>query len=668
MRSATTVEEEADRLEQALLDLGSCQGASVALLHCPSATRERIAIRAMAGRARERRFVTGEVSLREHGLESPDALVRELLAKLVLPGENRACGFLGMLDRFREQHGPRAVERLDEAARDSEAGGDLTALARAYLGREDEGERARRAYGAWCDGNEPPRKARVRDVRRALSERTAQRSLNELSRLVRALGHRGLLVLLVEGDALAGRTDRQREKGYTVLREMVDNFDGWGGAAGARILLSGQAPLFDGPHSLLSVKPLRMRVEIPSDAEPPPPHRPWTTLVHQQADGRPRHRAIAAPEERLAGLRNLIRISEGLPPTERVTQMSVGQERLDRTIRRLFDVVGRAGSFFSVLVGEYGSGKTHLMMHLAERAIEDKRPVFWLNLERTNIDLGNPARHLGRFLEHSELPLRGRPNALALASRWTRSRQAVIALEAQLLEIASGTGEAAAAARKGLRVAESGRDVGFALESFLIGADLEARPGDATYRQDAYRRIFLWFELLARQEGHPTSDPQAGRWRGPVILIDEAENLYTSGRPPASRRTSLRSLAFYCGGVLPGTCVIMAMTPPAFESLKGEARDLLAEAIDMDTTLELEDVARFRRSLFGLKPQPVQPLTQPERLELCERVRRMHRSVRGPVELADWQALAAGTARAHASPRTLIRALIDELESAWWAG
>src|SRR5690349_21488669 len=167
VRSATTVEEEADRLEQALLDVSSCQGASVALLHCPSATRERIAIRAMAARARERKFVTGEVSLREHGLESPDGLVRALLERLVIPGASRAVGFLGMLDRFREQHGQRAVERLDEQARDSEAGGDLTALGRAYLESEDCGERARRAYGAWCEGTEPPRKVRVRSVRRA---------------------------------------------------------------------------------------------------------------------------------------------------------------------------------------------------------------------------------------------------------------------------------------------------------------------------------------------------------------------------------------------------------------------------------------------------------------------------------------------------------------------
>jgi len=655
--SATTLEEELARLAQALLDVEACEGASVALLHCPSASRERSATRSLAATGRERLWVTAEVSLREQGLESPDGLLRQILERLVVPGETRPRGLLGMLDRYRERHGKRSAERFDESAASSEAAGDLTALCHEYLAAPDgDTELARRAITAWQDGVEPPRKARNRKVRRSLSERTAQRSFGELSRVVRALGHRGTFILLTEGDALASRTDRQREKGYTVLRELVDNFDGWGGAAATRVLLAGQTPLFDGPHSILSVVPLRMRLEIPSSAEPVPPHRSWTTLAAGSVTRR--HRGIRAPEDNRGALRNLIRISEGLPPIEKVTQMSVGQERLDRTIRRLFEVVGRAGSFFSVLVGEYGSGKTHLMMHLAERALEDRRPVFWLNLERTNIDLGNPARHLSRFLEHSELPLRGRPNALALAGRWTRSKSAVIGLEAQLIEIGSGEGHAAAAAKKAMRVAENARDAGFALENFLIGADLDARPGDASYRLDAYRRVFLWFELLARQE----------EIRGPVVLIDEAENLYTSGRPPASRRTSLRSLSFYCGGALPGACVIMAMTPPAFEAMKREAKGLLAEAGDMDTTLELEDVSRFRRSLHGLKPDPVKPLTAPERAELCERVRRMHRSVRGAVEVAEWEQRVVAAVKAHASPRTLVRALVDELESTWWAG
>jgi hypothetical protein len=232
----------------------------------------------------------------------------------------------------------------------------------------------------------------------------------------------------------------------------------------------------------------------------------------------------------------------------------------------------------------------------------------------------------------------------------------VASLVATLDEVAQGEGEAAVAAKKGKRIAEHAKDTGFALESYLVGADLERRPGDPIYRHDAYRRIFLWFELLAR----------LNNIRGPVILIDEAENLYTSGRPPASRRTSLRSLAFYCGGALPGTCVILAMTPPAYDEMKSEARYLLAEAGDMDTTLELENVDRFRRSLWGLKPDPVKPLTRPEREELCDRVRRMHRSVRGQVEIEGWDTYVQHAVASHSSPRTLIRSLIDELERAWW--
>src|SRR6185503_21063548 len=45
--SATTLEEELGRLAQALLDVEACDGASVALLHCPSASRERSATRSL---------------------------------------------------------------------------------------------------------------------------------------------------------------------------------------------------------------------------------------------------------------------------------------------------------------------------------------------------------------------------------------------------------------------------------------------------------------------------------------------------------------------------------------------------------------------------------------------------------------------------------------------
>jgi hypothetical protein len=448
------------------------------------------------------------------------------------------------------------------------------------------------------------------------------------------------------------------------MRELVDNFDSGRGATATRIVVSGGDALFVGEHSIRSVEPLHMRLESPSQAEPPPPHRSSTSISPRAAARK--HRRVRPWDRRPSLLESLIRISEGLPPVSGVTKMSVGQERLDRTIGRLFQIVKRSGSFFSPMVGEYGSGKTHLMMHLAERAYEDARPVFWLNLERTNLDLGNPARHLHRLLEHSQMPLRGRPSALDLVARWTRSPRATAELQSILEELASGGEQASSAsaegtmkaAQKALRMIKGSRDPANQLEIFLSGTDLSSRPGDSTYRLDAYRRLYLWLELLARKEDI----------RGPVVLIDEAENLYTSGRSPASRRTSLRSLGFYCGGALPGTCVILAMTPPAFEDLKSEARDLLEDAAAMETTLEVENVERFRRSLWGLKPEPVKPLKKVERIDLCQRVRRMHRSVRGPVDYPEWDEFVTAAVVEHGSPRTLIRAVIDQLESIWWRG
>ena len=652
----TSIHEEQTRLAQALADLTACETASVTVIQCASRKKEQELIKGLAETARKRKLVTAHISLEEHSLDSLSGMVRTLMDALVPPGDTRPKGLLWLLDLFYERRKRTALEEFDKGVKEHDAEGDLAELCRSYLTADEEDAEAEiRAFSAWCDGIEPPRRFKNAAVRRALSERTAQRNLNALTRILLGLGHKGLLLLLSEGDRMTGRTERQREKAYTVLRELIDNFDVAQGATSLRIVITGQEPLFEGPRSIRSVRPLAMRLDAPSDAAPAPPHRSATIIG---ANGTTRRRKIAEPTPKRAGAtRNLIRISEGLPPTHKVTDMSVGQDRLDKTVQRLFELVDRSGRFFSVLTGEYGSGKTHLMMHLAERALEDERPVFWLNLERTNLDLGNPARHLSRMLEHSQMPLPKHPNALTLATRWTRSKAAVASLTKTLEEIEETDGEAALAARKALRIAEHAADPGPALERFLSAEDLAEKPGSPNYRMDAYRRVHLWVELLARRE----------KIRGPVILIDEGENLYTSGTSLASRRTALRSLAFYGAGSIPSACVILAMTPPAFEEMKKEARDLLLDAGERESTLEVEDVEKLRKLLWGFKPQPIEPLSGPARRELAERVRAMHKSVRGSVDTPEWSAYVKRSASQLKNPRDLIRAVIDHLESEWWS-
>jgi hypothetical protein len=656
-RSATTIDDELARLDQALLDLEECRGVSVNLIHVPNATQEKSLVRQLAQRARDRRFVTAEVSLRETSPDTPDSLVRGVLEALISPNDNRPRGFLHLIDLFSQRYGKNAAERFREQAAAEGADGDLTALALAFLGAGEDVEREMKAYRAWLEGSEPARRYRNPDVRRALSERTAQRALGELTRIMRALGYRGTALFLSQGEGLTLRTSRQREKAYTVLRELVDNFDSGRGASAARITLSGTDALFVGERAIGSLTPLRMRLEIPSNAEPPPPHRSWTTLVREPYEYI--HRRVAPPVEGKGNaLRTLIRISEGLPPTHAVTSLSVGFDKIEETIDRLFETNEKADDAFSVLVGDYGSGKTHLMLHLQERALEANRPVFWLNLERMNLDLGNPARHLARLLEHSALPTRRHPSAAERAVQWTRSKQKLSQLRKAMEEIAAGEREEANAAKKVLQIWDHAKNPERAVENYLLALDLEQKGAGAGNRRDAYRRFLLMIALLEKMEGT----------KGAVLLIDEAENLYTSNASWAQRRAALRALAFYTSGAFPASVVVMAMTPTALESMRKEARMLLNEIDEMTSTLEMEEVNRFRANLFKYLPDAVPILTAQQRIELCERVRHLHRSVRGPTEIHGWEDRAQKLARTHRSPRTLIRTTIDELESNWWAG
>jgi hypothetical protein len=155
--------------------------------------------------------------------------------------------------------------------------------------------------------------------------------------------------------------------------------------------------------------------------------------------------------------------------------------------------------------------------------------------------------------------------------------------------------------------------------------------------------------------------------KGPVVIVDEAENLYRGGNTRASRRTALRSLSFYCGGALPGACVVMAVTPDALDQLREESAALLEDVSEQRTVLAMEDAAMFRRRLTHLRPLPVPALTRGMLSILAFRVREVHQSVRGPVDDPRWSSFVFDLVAEESSPRRVLRALVDRLEGAWWA-
>ena len=154
-------------------------------------------------------------------------------------------------------------------------------------------------------------------------------------------------------------------------------------------------------------------------------------------------------------MRALVRGAQGLPPTEAVLSMSVGHEEIDKAIDGLFELSAMEGSVFALLSGAYGSGKTHLLLHLAARARADHRPVLRLSLERLDADLGNPQRHLRRLLEQAELPLPGLPSLLDLLEVWTHTPKKLDALLAELAVIQKEGTDASPAAARVLRAASA---------------------------------------------------------------------------------------------------------------------------------------------------------------------------------------------------------------------
>lgn len=638
---------------QALVDLALARTSEVTFVEAEPECAPDVAL-ALTAASAELGFVTARVSLRAHPIAALEDVVRAV-ALSVRGRDASIVGLRGMLEAFGRVQRRRAVEAFDAACDVEGARGDLVVLCRAYLAARQAPRRELDRLAAWLEGVSLSRTEEAEGILSQLESRTARQTLGQLSRLVRALGATGLVVLLDEAEACAKLPERRRDDAYTVLRELVDDGDSPRGLVATRVLVVGGPALFRGPRALGTLTPLGLRV-LGGRAAAAAPHQPYLVAVQRGV-----LRDVHAPQpEEAAHVRWLVRAAHGLPPIEAVAGMTVGSERIDATVDRLFEHASHQGSVFAALTGAYGSGKTHLLLHLEERALADARPVLRLSLERLDGDLGNPQRHLRRLLGTSAVRLGRAPEPVSLLDvldHWVRDEARATRLVAVLREISDEGGDAGRAAARALREATAAGKKGRAraLTSFLGARGLDDKPGGPTYRLDAYRRLLLWLSLLERLESR----------KGPVLLVDEAENLMRRSSH-AEQRTALRSLAFYCGGALPSACVVLAITPEAFAQLRAATAGLVRELSGQETILACEDVVMLGRRLSKLAPVEVPALGRPQLRALAQRVRATHATVRGPTADAGWDAFVGAQTASADTPRHYVRALLDRLEQTWW--
>src|SRR5258708_4102052 len=363
-------------------------------------------------------FVVAMASLAEHGLQELHAVVSALAASMRAPRVHagRRNGVIAALDAFASAHGRSAEALFEESADEEAVGGELCLLAHEYIASTS-GTGSARKLQAWLGGRDVAREA---DGLRPLSARTAKRALADLTRLVRALGHRGTRIVLRDAEALVDLSPGRRDVAYTVLREIVDNADGGHGVVACETLLVGTGDLDRRVHSLFDHPALATRIVADVPPGPPIPHQTWIALSPDDptASLPPVPKPYETSERHASQLGALVRIAQGLPALEAIPNLTAGMEEVDARTAQLSHTASNYGSAFAVLLGDYGAGKTHHLLHLEARALAERRPVLRLAVERLDEDLGNPQRHLRRLIENATFPGKRRTGFLERLAAW----------------------------------------------------------------------------------------------------------------------------------------------------------------------------------------------------------------------------------------------------------
>jgi bacteriophage exclusion system BrxC/D-like protein len=614
-------------------------------------------VEALVDSALESGFVVATASLAEHGLDDLHAIVNALAASMRAPrvDAGRRNGLVAALDAFAQVHGRRAEALFEQSAGEEAVGGELSMLAREYIASAS-GTGPARKLQAWLGGREVTRET---EPLRPLSARTSKRALADLTRLVRALGHRGMRVVLRDAEALVDLSPGRRDVAYTVLRELVDNTDGGHGVVACETLLLGTRDLERRVHAPFEHPALAMRIVADLAPGPPIPHQTWVALSPDDPSAPlpPVPKPYETRERHAHQLGALVRIMQGLPPLEAVPDLTVGMQEVDVRIAQLFETASNHGSVFAILLGEYGSGKTHHLLHLEARARADCRPVMRLSVERLDEDIGNPQRHMRRLIENATFSRKRPLGFLDHLDAWLSKPASRKRLRHALDAVVAVEGEAARPAARAIAKAPEDDIDDSAVRETLSALDLVDKSSNASYRKDAYARLHLWLDLLERLEA----------CEGPVLILDEAENLYRVGVSRSERRTALRSLAHYCGGALPRATVVLALTPDTLIALREEAGELLDQIEEQATLLPSEDVAMLRHRLLKARPIRVTKLGPSDLETLADQARTLAREVRGKHVDRQIRAFLEQALKDSDTPRELLRrVLLREERLAWF--
>lgn len=357
-----------------------------------------------------------------------------------------------------------------------------------------------------------------------------------------------------------------------------------------------------------------------------------------------------------SALKAIIRLKAGLCPLERLEDITIGLTSHTAHLGKLLGEGLGTGERFGIVLGPYGSGKTHVMQIAKRVALQHHFAVAHLSQDTGLSSLGHPQRHVFNLLRSLRFPS---PYGSLLEWLGTSLEhpQQLRALESSFQELASECRSVVEAALWILQQAPRNMMAGLLLE-YLSGVFLIGKTAHTTSRLRAYELVRFWALFSTRILG----------CKGFVLLIDELENLFSNAVywNILSRRCAYRTLSYYTEA-LPHATTIGALTPDGWKLLRSEVQHGPTSFLLDGALAAVEKMPSLFSRILKTAAYELTAFTSSEYRQFFEKLVALHSEARGyPRHWVDGHPIAPRAAPG-LTPRIFAKSVVSALERIWFS-
>jgi hypothetical protein len=365
-------------------------------------------------------------------------------------------------------------------------------------------------------------------------------------------------------------------------------------------------------------------------------------------------------DDRAACLRAVQRVRAGLPPQERIAELTVADHRdIMQTVLCAMEPSGR----WLIVGGEYGCGKSHTLTLFANEAQRQGYATCHLSADAAGSALNHPQRFLPLLLGTLELPGRTARGYQDFLYDILDDERAVTAIRTFVAQRLADTTQLRRALDDRLGSLQNAKDTDPAdllvrkqgAISLLSGDSIATRLADPSARSQAYELLGIAQDTII-----------ACGARGLALIIDEGESIYTKLARSTSRYGAFRVLAALSMSTHLSYCrLAIAVTPDALHELR--RIDVTAAQYGCVPTEPLEAWAHAIRD-DRVPIITCRPLTEKDKTVLLSKVAVLYARAYPALLWTDsltteWQAFQHTTASSQLTVRIAVRRVVDYLDT-----